>query len=172
MILFLKVIMAVAIVYTVIRLCRIKVVFYKNRPKTLRQIVYSLQNFSNQMVFSNELLPDIVHNMSKENYPISALWQQVNSELQSGNTFENSLEKALQKLQGQLSLADDDLSCLKVLSTQLGQSDLENRLKIIKITMDKILLLEKQSEQEKKQQVKLWNMLGVLGGLTIVILLW
>lgn len=174
MVIFLKAITAVIIQVIVVMLCRSKAGFYRNRPIVLRQIVYSLQIISNQMVFSNELLPDVVHRMSQGvNYPVRKLWECTNVNLREDNMkFTEAFGQAICELKAELCLTDDDVHCLELLSTQLGQSDLHNQLDILKITIDKLLSLEHQSEKEKKQQVKLWNMLGVLGGMSIVILLW
>lgn len=174
MILVLKIMMASLIEFTVLMLCRLKVVFYRNRPVTLRQLVYSLQTISNKMVFSNDLLPDLVNRMAEEvNEPVSALWLNVSENLTMSNmTFSKAFQHALENQRVNLSLVADDIACLELLSQQLGQTDLDNQITMIKITMDKLLMLEKQSVIDKKQQVRLWNMLGVLGGVSIIILLW
>ena len=125
------------------------------------------------MVFSNELLPSIVHKMARESKdPIKHLWQGVSKEIMLGSSFETSFEQELLNNQTLLSLSNEDIDCLRLLAGQLGQSNLDNQLQILNITQNKIVENEIKSNLEKKQQVKLWNMLGILGGLTIVILLW
>ncbi|QOR35858.1 stage III sporulation protein AB [Clostridium sp. 'deep sea'] len=144
MILFAKILLAILVEYAVVMLCRTKVKFYRNRPKTLQQITYSLQNISNEMVFSNELLPSIVHKMARETiYPVKHLWQGVSKEILLGNAFEQSFERELINNQKLLSLSNEDIDCLRLLASQLGQSNLDNQLKILNITQNKIVENEK-----------------------------
>ena len=68
-------------------------------------------------------------------------------------------------------LTDEDARVLKLLSKQLGNTDIEGQVSQIEITENFLDVQIKQAQEEKDKNQKLYQKLGTTIGLVIVILL-
>ena len=68
-------------------------------------------------------------------------------------------------------LKDKDIEILKGLSVSLGQTDLENQIKNIRLVQQMLMTQLKDATEEKNRSYKMYRNMGVLTGLILIILL-
>ena len=87
------------------------------------------------------------------------------------NTISKAFDKAIDDSRNTTNLTDEDARVLKLLSKQLGNTDIEGQVSQIEITENFLDVQIKQAQEEKDKNQKLYQKLGTTIGLVIVILL-
>ena len=142
---------------------------YINRLKELMSIKSALNIFENKIKFTQsplkEIFAQIAENCSEQN--IKNIFRILTTK-QNGNIHKN-WEDTINKTESNLN--DEDKKILIDMGKILGSTDIEGQISNIKITTSFIDRQIEKAEQEKEKNVKMFRTLGIVSGLTIIIIL-
>ncbi|MCX8129018.1 MAG: stage III sporulation protein SpoIIIAB [Clostridia bacterium] len=144
------------------------------RPQELRALQTMLKMFENEIIFLSNILSDAFEKISRSNKSQAADFFRNTVEILKNEKSLNASdawEKAVKNSIGKTSLNREDEEILVSFGRMLGSSDVEGQIKNIEMTVNQLKLQEYKAEEAKKKYETLYKTLGVLGGLTIVIVL-
>ncbi|WP_080874581.1 stage III sporulation protein SpoIIIAB [Oceanobacillus timonensis] len=144
----------------------------KQRPKHIQLLLQSLQILEAEMVYSQVPLQEAFYVISdKLRGPVAAFYQELAGELENKEKDFNDIWKAsARRLVGQSSLQKSELEILLQFGRTLGQHDIEQQQKHLKLT--NIYLEEQWKNATERFQTygKLSNVLGLLCGIFLALL--
>ncbi|KXG78170.1 hypothetical protein AN618_05620 [Fervidicola ferrireducens] len=149
--------------------------YYQHRPKALRNFQTALSMLETEIDYGQSPLPEALNNVSKRCDPtISMFLRKVRQLLLSmeGYTASEAWEISLNEFKSQIPLNDSDFEILTSFGKYLGSSDKEDQIRNLKLTLSQLKQQENLAVEEKNKNEKLWKYLGVLTGLTLVLLLY
>ncbi len=147
---------------------------YKNRVRYLEEFLLTLEIFKAEINFGVALLPEVFQSIAQRVHgPVGQLFMQSAAYLEKkeGLNATECWHKALQDRQDEMELAGGQMELLNKMGLIWGRGDKKDQLKQVTLMQELLrqALLEAKNEQGKNEKV--WRYLGLLGGLTIVILL-
>ena len=144
---------------------------YINRLKELISIKSALNIFENKIKFTQsplaEIFKQIAENSSEKN--VKNIFRTLNTEIKQNVNMHKSWENAINTKESNLS--NEDKKILIDMGKILGTTDIEGQVSNIRITSSFIDRQIEKAEQEKEKNVKLFRTLGIVSGLTIIIIL-
>ncbi len=142
---------------------------YINRVNELKEFKNALNIFKTKIRYTYEPIPEIFMQISENlNSNISNVFMQAANKmdiLAAGEAWGIALKME------DLSINEEDRNVLNNLSKLLGRTDLEGQLNQIEMTSDFLEEQIKKAEKEKEKNEKMYRTLGVILGMTIVIIL-
>ena len=142
---------------------------YINRVNELKEFKNALNIFKTKIRYTYEPIPEIFAEISENvNSNISNVFKQASAKmdiLAAGDAWNLALKL------DDLNINEEDRVALNNLSKLLGKTDLQGQLNQIEMTSD---FLDKQilkAEKEKDKNERMYRTLGMILGLTIVIIL-
>lgn len=146
---------------------------YALRPAELRNLQSALQILETEIIYGATPLPEAMEQVAaRTEKSISSFFGNVRKELLSmtGCTVKEAWDRALELFASRTVLDKADISILRQLGTYLGMSDREDQAKHLHLAMEQLKLEAANAAEKAKTHVKLWNYLGFLSGLLLVIL--
>lgn len=149
--------------------------YYQHRPKALRNFQTALSMLETEINYSQSPLPEALDHVSRRCDPVvSSFLKRVRQLLLSmeGYTASEAWEISLNELKSQIPLNDSDYEILSFFGKYLGSSDKEDQIKNLKLAMSQLKQQEDIAIEEKNKNEKFWKYMGILIGLTLVLLLY
>lgn len=146
---------------------------YSSRPQELRSIQSALQMLETEIAYAATPLPDALEQIARRcDRSVLLLFERTCEALRSmdGCTAGEAWEKALTEFYRQSSLTGSDLAVLSSFGRSLGISDREDQVKHLHLVMEQMKLQIESAVREAEVNVKIWNYLGFLGGLLVVLI--
>ena len=146
---------------------------YRQRPRDLRYLQSALQMLETEISYGATPLPDALERVSQRCEPgVSLLFFRTREMLLTGEgiTAWEAWSRALQEFYNSSAINGSDLSVLKALGTTIGISDREDQVKHLRLAREQLKIEAAKAEEDAVKNVKLYNYLGFLGGLTIVLI--
>jgi len=144
------------------------------RVKELRSFIQALNMLETEIRFALCTLPDafikisaLIEEKTSKVFSSAALKMQ-GTRMNAFLAWNNSLEEQ----RAQFSINSEDFSILKSLGGSLGEADVENQIKSIRLVVESLKNQEIRAEEERAKSGKLLKSMGVLVGLTLVIILY
>ncbi len=145
---------------------------YSNRVDELKEFKNSLNQFKTKIKYTYEPIPDIFleisNNLNKSNLNISNVFKIASNKMEllsAGDAWNIALQL------DELNINDEDRNILKGLSKLLGKTDISGQISQIEITEEFLATQIEKAEYEKNKNERLYKTLGMIIGLTIVIIL-
>lgn len=142
---------------------------YINRVNELKEFKNALNIFKTKIRYTYEPIPEIFAEISENvNSNISNIFKQAAAKmdvLAAGDAWNLALKL------DDLNINEEDRSALNNLSKLLGKTDLQGQLNQIEMTSDFLDKQIQKAEREKDKNEKMYRTLGMILGLTIVIIL-
>ena len=142
---------------------------YINRLKELISIKSALNIIENKIRFTQvplkEIFKHIAENCSENN--IKNIFQILNSG--TSNNIHKDWENTIKSTKSNLN--EEDKKILIDMGKILGTTDVDGQVSNIKITSSFIDRQIEKAEEEKEKNVKMFRTLGIVSGLTIIIIL-
>ena len=142
---------------------------YVNRVNELKEFKNALNIFKTKIRYTYEPIPEIFMQISKSVNPnISNVFSQAANKMEilaAGEAWNIALKME------DLNINEEDKNALKNLSKLLGKTDLEGQLNQIEMTSDFLDEQIKKAEKEKNKNEKMYRTLGMILGMTIVVIL-
>ncbi|GAB6274718.1 MAG: stage III sporulation protein AB [Peptococcaceae bacterium] len=148
---------------------------YARRPGELRSMVTALQMLETEISYTATPLPEALTRIAVRcDKAITPLFSRAGEELlaQTGCTAGEAWETALNKFYALSSTLPSDLAVLRNLGMVLGISDGEDQCKHLRLAREQLKREVITAEQQAAKYVKLWNYLGLLGSLALILLLY
>ena len=144
---------------------------YEERLEELEELKTALNFFKTKIKFTYNTIPEIFKEISENTTQnVSYIFKSTIKNLKE-NTIFKAFDKAIDDSRNITNLTDEDARVLKLLSKQLGNTDIEGQVSQIEITENFLDVQIKQAQEEKDKNQKLYQKLGTTIGLVIVILL-
>ena len=144
---------------------------HEERLEELEELKTALNFFKTKIKFTYNTIPEIFKEISENTTQnISYIFKSTIKSLKE-NTISKAFDKAIDDSRNTTNLTDEDVRVLKLLSKQLGNTDIEGQVSQIEITENFLDVQIKQAQEEKDKNQKLYQKLGTTVGLVIVILL-
>ena len=144
---------------------------YSSRVKELTELKNSLNIFKTKIKFTYEPIPDIfsqISGMTNEN--ISKIFIEANEKMKDKTAGQAWIE-AIDDIKSKLNLNEEDINVIKGLSKLLGKTDIDGQISEIELTSSFIDVQIEKAERDRIRNEKLYKTLGMITGLTIVIIL-
>ena len=142
---------------------------YKNRVIELKEMKSAFNILETKMKFTYEPLPvifsDIIKNLKSNISYIFQIAVEKMKDCTAGEAWNKALEEC------HTNLNQDDINILKGLTSLLGKTSLEGQVSEIKLTSTFLDNQIQKAEEEEKKNKKMYRTLGVVIGLTSVIIL-
>lgn len=144
---------------------------YYYRVQELEELKNALNLFKTKIKFTYETIPEIFEEISNNiTKNISNIFKSTVKGLKDFSVSQ-AWEQAIESEKKNTNLNEEDIRVIKLLSKQLGITDIEGQISQIEITEHFLDTQIKQAQQEKEKNQKLYQKLGTTMGLVIVILL-
>lgn len=143
------------------------------RVKELRSFIQALNMLETEIRFALCTLPEAFLKISVlVDEKISDIFRTAAEKMQETrvNAF-LAWKSALEEKRPLLALNNEDFLILESLGASLGNADVENQVKSIRLVVERLKNQECKAEEEKTKSGKLLKSMGVLAGLTLVIIL-
>lgn len=142
---------------------------YENRVVELKEFKNILNIMKTKIKFTYEPLAEIFKQISNNNETnVEKIFGQMANQInyfQTRTVWENCIQEA------DISINQEDKDVLKKLGKLLGQTDVEGQVSEIEVTENFLNMQIDKAEEEKKKNQKLYKTLGIVAGLTLVIVL-
>lgn len=147
---------------------------YSNRLNNLIYMEQCIKILETEIVYGAVPLPEALTNVyNKGNKKVSFIFEDIKNHLldnKKGDVF-NSFSYIVISAKERLNFKDEDVEMLLSLGRVLGSSDREDQEKNFILILNQIDVLEKEAKLGKNKNEKMFKNLGILTGLTIVIIL-
>lgn len=143
-----------------------------NRPKEIRQLKSALHILEAEIVYSQAPLAlafDKIANQLAE--PVSELFYSVATELQTASDLTQTWNNQVDQFLKRSSLGPDEEEVLKQFGKTLGQHDITQQKKYIKLALTHLDRVLTEAQENNLRYGKMFKNLGILAGLFLVLLL-
>ena len=142
---------------------------YTNRYKELKECKIALSILQTQIEYTMKPIPEIFKDIAKKiKPPISKLFQNAAKHMENQNA-QTAWEQSLEEVG--TNLKKEDKNIMKDLGNLLGKTDIEGQIKEITLVNQFLDTQIQEAILEKNKNEKLYKTLGVVTGLTLVIIL-
>lgn len=148
--------------------------FYSRRPGEIRALQNALQLLETEISYGFTPLPEALASVAERcDIRVALLFNRASQELMTmrGITAREAWETALDEYYVKSALTRADRAILLELGNSLGISDREDQVKHLMLAKEQLKLEQSKAEDASEKNTKLYNYLGFLGGLTIVLIL-
>ena len=144
---------------------------YINRVKELIQIKLALNIIKSKIKFTQIPLKDIFEQIYKttEESNVKNFWKNTINGLNKNLEIETAWGKAIDETE--TNLIKEDLNILREMGKMLGKTDVDGQLSNLEIASSFIDTQIEKAEIEKQKNSKLYKTLGLVSGLSIIIIL-
>lgn len=147
---------------------------YSDRLSNLIYLEQCFKILETEIVYGANPLPEALTNVYKKgNKKVSFVFKEISDHLKAnknGDLFQ-SFYSVVGILRNSLSLKDEDIELFLSLGRVLGSSDRKDQEKNFNFLFKQISVLQREAKIEKDKNEKLYKNLGILSGITILIIL-
>ncbi len=147
---------------------------YSSRLNNLIYMEQCIKILETEIVYGAVPLPEALVNVyNKGNKKVSFVFKEIKDHLLAnrGGDVLDSFSYVINSLKEKLNFKKEDIEMLISLGRVLGSSDREDQEKNFKFVLSQIAILEGEAKMERDKNEKMFKNLGILTGLTIVIIL-
>jgi stage III sporulation protein AB len=147
---------------------------YKNRVHRLEELLLALEIFKAEINYGLSLLQEAFLSISRKiGGPIGGVFSSTVSYMQKkeGLSVEECWRKSLTDRQGEMELTKEQLELMAKMGMIWGKGDKTDQLKQVSLLQELLRQALQTAREEREKNEKLWRYLGLLGGVTVVILL-
>jgi len=167
-----KIIGSLLIILTSMAIGRMYGKRYRDRPRQLRQLRSALQVLETEITYSLRPIGDVAAKLMQQlPKPINLFFKQLTEELNKGLPLQGAWKESVHKFWQGTALKKSEQDILLQFGVTLGQSDRENQEKHIHLALTHLEREEFEAREAQATYEKLWNTMGFLAGLLIVLLL-
>jgi len=164
-----KILLYIAIILATVQIGRVIALGYTNRYKELKECKLALSILQTNIEYTMKPVAEIFQEIAKKVKPPIATVFQTAAEKMKQQTAGKAWEEAFEQVG--TNLKKEDIATMKSLGNLLGKTDIEGQVKEIQLVHHFLDTQIQEAQMEKNKNTKLYNTLGVVVGMTIVILL-
>lgn len=147
---------------------------FSNRLNSLIHLEQCLKILETEIVYGAIPLPEALTNVyNKGNKKVSFIFEEIKLELlnnKKGDIY-HGFSMVVHLLKDKLYLKEEDIEIFLSLGRVLGSSDRQDQEKNFKYIFNQIAILQKEAKLERDKNEKMYKNLGILTGITILIIL-
>ncbi|MGO1470846.1 MAG: stage III sporulation protein SpoIIIAB [Tissierella sp.] len=147
---------------------------FSKRERNLIDLEYNIRLLESEIIAGRTPLPEALENVYKKGKgEIKVIFQEIKIDLLENRREDIYISFSFQKnlLKKQYMFKDEDISIFLFLGKILGKSNKEDQESNLKFIIKQIQTMKEESRIEKEKNVKLYRTLGVLMGISIVIIM-
>lgn len=147
---------------------------YHRRPVQLRALAGSVRLLQADVEYSVKPLPQALRHIADRTAgPLSQLYRVAADALSNVDvTVAEAFAQGIAACAPETALTSQDFDVLTELGSTLGTSDSVHQSQQIDLTLSRLAALESDARELQRRNERLWQYLGVLSGVMIVILLY
>lgn len=147
---------------------------YRERPREVQLLIEALRMLRADIEYTATPLPQALANVAvRLAKPVSVLLGMTAEALsRSDVTVDEALAAGIEACKPLAHLQEADYKALSVFGRTLGTSDLAHQSQQFEATLAQLETMQKEAEDAKRRFERMWQYIGVLSGLFIVILLY
>ncbi|MDQ0188350.1 stage III sporulation protein AB [Alicyclobacillus cycloheptanicus] len=148
--------------------------WYRRRPAELRALLQAVRLLQTEIEFSVTPLPQALTHVGKRtSAPASLLFLTAGEALEAPEVGPaEAFARGIAACEPKSALVARDFECLVEFGSTLGTSDRIHQSQQIEVTLARLSALEEEAREAQRRNERLWQYLGVLAGLLVVILLY
>jgi len=145
------------------------------RQEVLRELQVALQLLETEIAYAASPLPEALHRVAERTRPptrhlFAAAGRALNGTC--GTTAAEAWNQGLAALARAAPLEAEDWAVLTDFGQGLGRGDREDQVKKLPLARSQLRQLEEAAAENRQRQAKVWQTLGLLGGLVLILLLY
>lgn len=147
---------------------------YSKRERSLRDLEYNIRLLESEIIAGRTPLPEALENTYKKGKGgIRTIFLEIQMDLLENRREDVYISFVLQEdlLKKLYMLKKEDISIFLFLGKILGKSNKEDQANNLKFIIKQIQSMKEESNMEKEKNVKLYRTLGILMGISIVIIM-
>lgn len=146
---------------------------YRDRPKHLADLANGLRQLKAEIEYNLTPLPQALLRVARRlGRPIDVVFASASEQLGQGDSVTEAFALAVDKCRQVSALNREDLDVLQEFARTLGTSDLEHQSQYLDGTLARLATLEREARELQRKNERMWQYLGVLTGLLIIIILY
>ncbi|MCK4259789.1 MAG: stage III sporulation protein AB [Halanaerobiales bacterium] len=148
---------------------------YIQRTKELQEFYIALHMLETEIAYGQVLLPNAIKKLSQITpHPHKGFFALYHQKLQTfdGLTADQTWQKVIQNSMGNFCLKAEDWEVLRQYGHALGVSNDTDQIRHLKVAQKRLEQLEMIARVEEEKMSKMWNYVGILTGIALVILLY
>ncbi len=142
---------------------------YSNREKELKEMKNALNMFSTKIKFTYEPIPSVFSDISQKiGGNVGQIFARSSNRMKeenAGDAWINAFSDV------NCNLKEEDITVLKNLGRMLGQTDIDGQISEIEVVSEFLNTQIENARQERIKNEKMYRTLGIVGGLTIAVIL-
>lgn len=147
---------------------------YRERPRELLLLIEALRLLRAEIEYTATPLPQALKNVgARMHSPVNIVFNTTADELSGADvTVGEALAAGVRACRQKAHLTDADFTALGVFGRTLGTSDLLHQSQQFEATLAQLESAQKGAAEDRRRYERMWQYIGVLAGLFIVILLY
>jgi stage III sporulation protein AB len=147
---------------------------YRERPRQLRYMMHAIRLLQAEIEYSVTPLPEAFRKVAVQaRHPCSILFDVAANRLARGEvSAENALADGVEELKPKSSLRDIDFMIFMDFAKVLGTADRAHLAKQFTATLTHLDELERDARDAQKRNERMWQYMGALSGLLVIVLMY
>lgn len=146
----------------------------KQRLKQLKRFEKIISMLRGEIRYNNSTISEAMRHVSRHTVsPFDEILMEISEELDAfeGRTFKEIWAGAFEKNQDKLCFTKEQVENIKHLGESLGYLDKDMQISTLDLFMEQIKTDIKDMEQTMSGNVRLYNCLGVMGGILVILII-
>ncbi|CAM3794719.1 stage III sporulation protein SpoIIIAB [Alicyclobacillus pomorum] len=147
---------------------------FRERPRQLRAVLHALRVLQAEVEYSATPLPFALRKVAdRSQAPVQTLFERAAEALHDNErSVAEAIDEGIRACEAQSSLRTQDFEVLREFGKTLGQSDRQHQTQQIEVAISRLSGLEREARDSQQRHERLWQYVGVLMGLMLVVLLY
>jgi stage III sporulation protein AB len=146
---------------------------YRHRPRQLRSLMHALRMLRTEIEYSLTPLPlAFERTADRASPPVSRFFRVCAERIDNGDAPPEAVVAGLKELAAASALKSPELEVVQALGGTLGSSDRQNQCQHLEAALVHLAHLEQEARDAQRRNERLWQYLGFLAGLLIVVVLY
>ena len=144
------------------------------RLKQLKRFEKIISMLRGEIIYNNSTIPEAMRHVSRHTVnPFDEILMKISEELDAfeGRTFKEIWESTFEENGTKLCFTKEQLENIKHLGESLGYLDKEMQVNTLDLFMEQIRTDIKDMEQTMPNNVRMYNCLGVMGGILVLLII-
>lgn len=147
---------------------------FRERPRQIRYLMHAIRLLQAEIEYSVTPLPEAFRKVAMHaRHPCHIPFEVAAERLAQGEvSAEEALSAGVKELKPKCSLRDTDIQIFMDFAKVLGTADRVHLAKQFTATLSHLEELEKDAREAQKRNERMWQYLGMLSGLLIIVLMY
>lgn len=146
---------------------------YRDRPKQLSDLTNAIRMLRAEIEYSLTPLPQALERVAKRTtHPLDALFRGASERLHQGDSVPEAFQVGMDRCRPVSAFKQVDLEVVSDFALTLGASDLVHQTQQLDAALQRLAALENEARELQRKNERLWQYLGILLGLLLVIILY